>query len=629
MPISTTQIFRMQISLAQNLSGSNLMGADVRGAHLGAVTDYSYGCTRLSWGGCLNYGFKPNGVSGGIDLAQLQTTASYQIHDLSGIDLTSVILVGATFAGYNLTNANLTNANLTNASLRNANLSGAALDAADLSGADTRGATGLNSAGAIVANLIRPDGHVDGLDLAPGEMLVVRDFYGDPSHGVMPLPITVDQHFAMGTGGTLQVVFESYAWDSTISFAAGIPVSLDGTLELMFADGKDLASQNGLTFQVFNWTGVSPTGAFAVVSPYTWNLSNLYTTGEVTLTAVPEPNTFFLFSFGLAAIFAARSRRMALKELKMLFAPVFTLLTIVTSLTALSDRALADAPVVELTKIGAPTWKPADFQLFSAPAAPFPTEFNHVYDTLAPLDGPSVVVYTPHAPPYDTELSTGAAAGGYVNQSVFDRNAILLQPNAVYFAFMLLPDPGITGSSRDFASGPVISNSVFPLSSNVDVWLDGLLVDRLLGSDVDKVSVGLEDEPFQGTSHLPGIEAVWYPWDDDYSAGPLGSYELRWSLRDVGGSGWNMVAPFQVVSLPGDFNHDGAVDSADYAVWRKNPGGTYTQNDYNLWRTNFGRTFFIGSGAGVSANAAVPEPATLVLLIFAAAGWCLRRRRAA
>ena len=32
---------------------------------------------------------------------------------------------------------------------------------------------------------------------------------------------------------------------------------------------------------------MTPTGAFTVSSPYTWNLSNLYTTGEVTLTAVP------------------------------------------------------------------------------------------------------------------------------------------------------------------------------------------------------------------------------------------------------------------------------------------------------------------------------------------------------
>ena len=32
---------------------------------------------------------------------------------------------------------------------------------------------------------------------------------------------------------------------------------------------------------------MAPTGAFAVSSPYTWNLSQLYTTGEVTLAALP------------------------------------------------------------------------------------------------------------------------------------------------------------------------------------------------------------------------------------------------------------------------------------------------------------------------------------------------------
>ena len=48
---------------------------------------------------------------------------------------------------------------------------------------------------------------------------------------------------------------------------------------------------------------------------------------------------------------------------------------------------------------------------------------------------------------------------------------------------MLVPDPGITGSSRDFASGPVIPNSLFPIANNVDVWLDGVLVDRTPGAD--------------------------------------------------------------------------------------------------------------------------------------------------
>ena len=65
-------------------------------------------------------------------------------------------------------------------------------------------------------------------------------------------------------------------------------MTLGGTLELTFAAGVDVATQSGRTIDLFDWTGVTPTGAFTVSSPYTWNLSNLYTTGEVTLTAVPS-----------------------------------------------------------------------------------------------------------------------------------------------------------------------------------------------------------------------------------------------------------------------------------------------------------------------------------------------------
>jgi hypothetical protein len=60
------------------------------------------------------------------------------------------------------------------------------------------------------------------------------------------------------------------------------------------------ASQLGRTFDLFNWTGVTPNGAFAISSPYRWNLSNLYTTGEVTLTGIPEPAGVWLLIIGAA-----------------------------------------------------------------------------------------------------------------------------------------------------------------------------------------------------------------------------------------------------------------------------------------------------------------------------------------
>jgi hypothetical protein len=75
--------------------------------------------------------------------------------------------------------------------------------------------------------------------------------------------------------------------------------------------------------------------------------------------------------------------------------------------------------------------------------------------------------------------------------------------------------------------------------------------------------------------------------------------------------------PVQVPE-PGDYNRDGNVDAADYVVWRKQET---IQADYNTWRANFGRT--VGNGADASANGTVPEPATLVMLMFAATAWCL------
>ena len=74
-----------------------------------------------------------------------------------------------------------------------------------------------------------------------------------------------------------------------------------------------------------------------------------------------------------------------------------------------------------------------------------------------------------------------------------------------------------------------------------------------------------------------------------------------------------------VPALAGDYNSNGIVDAADYVMWRKIDG---TQSGYNSWRAHFGET--LGSGADTSADATVPEPATLVMLIVASAGILLR-----
>jgi T5SS/PEP-CTERM-associated repeat protein len=97
---------------------------------------------------------------------------------------------------------------------------------------------------------------------------------------------------------------------------------------------------------------------------------------------------------------------------------------------------------------------------------------------------------------------------------------------------------------------------------------------------------------------------------------------LTWNTSQLYTTGvLNVVGP----GTSGDYNLNGVVDAADYVVWRKNPGG-FPAGAYATWRSQFGQPG--GSGAGANAIAAVPEPATLVLLIFAAAGWYFRRGRA-
>jgi autotransporter-associated beta strand protein len=65
------------------------------------------------------------------------------------------------------------------------------------------------------------------------------------------------------------------------------------------------------------------------------------------------------------------------------------------------------------------------------------------------------------------------------------------------------------------------------------------------------------------------------------------------------------------VVLEGDYNFDGAVDAADYVVWRKGNGTIYTQADYTIWRLRFGNVAPTGAGTSLTS---VPEP-TIQLMV--------------
>jgi hypothetical protein len=95
---------------------------------------------------------------------------------------------------------------------------------------------------------------------------------------------------------------------------------------------------------------------------------------------------------------------------------------------------------------------------------------------------------------------------------------------------------------------------------------------------------------------------------------------------------------YALVSLTGDYNHDGIVDVADYTVWRDSLGqsvyastgadgdgdGVIDQGDYDMWASHYGMS---GPGAGGGATAAIPEPATGPLIAIGALLSMVRRRQ--
>ncbi|MCC7087199.1 MAG: PEP-CTERM sorting domain-containing protein, partial [Pirellulales bacterium] len=91
------------------------------------------------------------------------------------------------------------------------------------------------------------------------------------------------------------------------------------------------------------------------------------------------------------------------------------------------------------------------------------------------------------------------------------------------------------------------------------------------------------------------------------------------------GAEFELSFTLAAVGLTGDYNSNGVVDAADYVLWRKNPGN-FPADAYATWRSHFGQPS--GSGSGAATNTTVPEPATLLMMMFAATGWCLRRGRA-
>jgi hypothetical protein len=102
------------------------------------------------------------------------------------------------------------------------------------------------------------------------------------------------------------------------------------------------------------------------------------------------------------------------------------------------------------------------------------------------------------------------------------------------------------------------------------------------------------------------------------------------SVAFIPSGGTGFPQPF-TTQFVGDYNGNGVVDAADYAVWRDTFGSTTNltadgngshvidSGDFTAWKNNFGDT----PGASGLGGGNVPEPASIALCLMAAAAWLM------
>jgi hypothetical protein len=213
--------------------------------------------------------------------------------------------------------------------------------------------------------------------------------------------------------------------------------------------------------------------------------------------------------------------------------------------------------------------------------------------------------------------SIGAAAAGdtVVEASETDFVSIANSADADYFSFEVPAPTGLnavlTPLGGIFNQAPQGGTQTqFDANARSDLTL------AVFGTNGTSLLGIANETPAGGVETLTGIRL---PAAGKYYARVIGStpivqlYQLDLSA----------VAP--ATSLPGDYNHNGEVDAADYTVWRNSldesgPGLAADANndlvvdhaDYNIWRANFGAT---AASTTAIYSATVPEPAAGILTV--------------
>jgi hypothetical protein len=223
----------------------------------------------------------------------------------------------------------------------------------------------------------------------------------------------------------------------------------------------------------------------------------------------------------------------------------------------------------------------------------------------------------------------GSGAELFVNGTKSGSGAVTVNSNGTLAGIGSI-DGNVTNNGT---IAPGNATGTLTMNGNVAMGADSRLAIELNGSAADRLVVG-------GNLDLSSAEFLDVMGAGSGSSWVIATYggALTGMFDNVTpgftvdyGTGSNSQITLMAAALPGDWNHDGNVDAADYVIWRKNPANNGGDPDgYNTWRQNFGNSSASGSDA-ISAGVAVPEPATAALILLAYAQYfaCKRRVRKA
>jgi hypothetical protein len=244
---------------------------------------------------------------------------------------------------------------------------------------------------------------------------------------------------------------------------------------------------------------------------------------------------------------------------------LIALLILTTALIGASFVS-ADAPEItsgkpargiRIERIGNPTWRPVDFHIVAGEIGTLDSGFDKFGATISAMLPPpnhvlgpcGICPGDPHAPPYDKEFAEGIAASGF-HEGVRFSEEEMLNGMAIFVTYMVVPRANApSGSSPDFANGPIIPHSVFPIHVEGQSTVDGRPFDPFLViTDV----LTLDDFGFpgyDGHSHFPMFIATNDEFRELAGRPPMdieGSHLYKFRMTDTTGQGWVIKARFTV-----------------------------------------------------------------------------------